>query len=126
VTGAGFQTLEVGLYQFEDLRVGGEVGHSFYPILVNMMLLPARRIAGLLAWEFVYNEESGLFSREPNHNWASHPSDGFAYGTQVMTQFAEKEQEKPPKFPVTGHNGRIVTISVDELWNDTSKRTERY
>jgi phage terminase large subunit len=79
-----------------------------------------------MAWEFVYNEESGVFSREPNHNWASHPSDGFAYGCQIMTQFVEKEPEKVAKFPVTGNNGRITTIALDDLWADTSKKAERY
>jgi phage terminase large subunit len=40
----------------------------------------------LRAWEFVYNEDSGVFSREPNHNWASHGSDAFAYGCQVVAE----------------------------------------
>lgn len=49
---------------------------------------------GLLAWEFEWNEELNVFSREPVHNWASHPSDGFAYGCQVM-----KDQPPPPVQP---------------------------
>src|SRR5690606_8666838 len=36
-------------------------------------------IDGLTAWEFSYNEDLGVFSREPLHNWASHPGDAFAY-----------------------------------------------
>lgn len=83
-------------------------------------------IDGLLAWEFVYNEESGVFSREPKHNWASHPSDGFAYGCQVMSQITPKEPEKVAKFPITGHNGRIVTAPLDELWSTATKTIERF
>jgi phage terminase large subunit len=49
---------------------------------------------GLRAWEFDYNEDSGLFSREPKHNWASHPADGFSYGCQVMAENVPKPQEK--------------------------------
>lgn len=54
-------------------------------------------IDGLLAWEFEWNEELNVFSREPVHNWASHPSDGFAYGCQVMRDYVEpaKGAEKP-------------------------------
>lgn len=46
---------------------------------------------GLEAWEFEYNEDTQEFSREPKHNWASHPGDAFAYGCQVMRGLA------PPK-----------------------------
>jgi len=53
---------------------------------------------GLRAWEFLYNEDAGVFSREPNHNWASHPSDAFAYGAQVV-QMPRKDMPAPkPKF----------------------------
>jgi len=41
---------------------------------------------GLRAWEFDYNDDSGVFSREPKHNWASHPADGFSYGCQVLRE----------------------------------------
>jgi phage terminase large subunit len=39
---------------------------------------------GLRAWVFEYNEDTKAFSREPAHNWASHPSDAYSYGCQVM------------------------------------------
>ena len=81
---------------------------------------------GLTAWEYAYNEDLGVFSREPLHNWASHPSDAFCYGAQVMEELPAKQAEKPPVFPVTGHNGRIITAPLDDLWADTSRRNERY
>ena len=81
---------------------------------------------GLIAWEYAYNEDLGVFSREPLHNWASHPADAFAYGSQMMQELAQKEPEALPKFPVTRHNGRIVTIPLDEMWAETTKRNERY
>lgn len=54
---------------------------------------------GLRAWEFAFNEDLQTFSKEPLHNWASHPSDAFAYGCQVM-QFAPAptEASKGPRF----------------------------
>lgn len=81
---------------------------------------------GLRAWEFVYSEENGVFSREPNHNWASHPSDAFAYGAQVMQDHKEKIQDKTPIFSIkSGENGKIRTESLDTLWAETNKRVER-
>lgn len=80
---------------------------------------------GLTAWEYEYNEDTGIFSREPLHNWASHPADAFCYGAQVMQEVKPKEPEKPSIFPVTGHNGRIVTAPLDELWRDTPKKVDR-
>lgn len=83
-------------------------------------------IDGLLAWEYAYNEETGIFSREPLHNWASHPSDAFCYGAQVMTQIEPKQPEKEPNFPIAAQNGRIITTDLNSLWQDTPKRAERY
>lgn len=56
-------------------------------------------IDGLSAWEYEFNPDTQAFSREPLHNWASHPSDAFSYGAQVMIECAqEKEKEPDPKF----------------------------
>lgn len=79
-------------------------------------------IDGLAAWEFKFNEDTGVFSREPLHNWASHPSDGFAYGCQVMQLEKAVEPEKPLVFPIASQNGRIVTDTLDNLWKSTPKR----
>jgi phage terminase large subunit len=54
---------------------------------------------GLRAWEFEYNPDTQAFSREPLHNWASHPSDGYSYGCQVMQLMPPPEKEiKKPKW----------------------------
>lgn len=50
---------------------------------------------GLRAWEFEYNEDSGVFSREPKHNWASHPADAFSYGCQVLKEPIEDKNDTP-------------------------------
>jgi phage terminase large subunit len=39
---------------------------------------------GLRAWQFEYNTDLQVFTKEPLHDWASHPSDGFTYGCQIM------------------------------------------
>lgn len=51
---------------------------------------------GLRAWSYEYNEETKQFSREPRHDWASHPGDGFSYGAQVMRELvADAAPAKP-------------------------------
>lgn len=68
-------------------------------------------IDGLRAWEYSYNDESGVFSREPVHNWASHPSDAFSYGCQIIgLQEPPKEKLDKPKF--------WEDQTLEELWQD--------
>ena len=63
---------------------------------------------GLRAWEYEWLEDDGIFSREPVHNFASHPSDAYAYGCQVM-QMVKIEPPKPaPRY--------MQDITLDELW----------
>lgn len=72
---------------------------------------------GLRAWEYEYNDDDGVFSREPKHNWASHPADAFAYGCQVIKEPVIPEPPKPPKF----WNAQ----TLDELWQSNPKRSNR-
>jgi phage terminase large subunit len=80
-------------------------------------------IDGLLAWEYEWNEDNNVFSRNPLHNWASHPADAYSYGCQVM------EEAKPPAKIDNSIRGLAVGnphgITLDELWNhvNTPKRT---
>ena len=75
------------------------------------------------AWEFEWNDDTNVFSREPLHNWASHPADGFAYGCQVMREVKREEPviEIVPRGVTVGMN----TVSLDELWKSESKKTTR-
>lgn len=69
---------------------------------------------GLLAWEFVWNDDNNVFSREPLHNWASHPGDAFAYGSQMMEEHVAEEQPKTPADLVRAFVEHRPTL--DELW----------
>jgi len=68
---------------------------------------------GLLAWEFEYNDETNVFSREPLHNWASHPSDAFAYGCQVMQEQEPPKEDKP--LEIRGLVVGMPSITINEL-----------
>lgn len=81
-------------------------------------------VDGLLAWEYEYNDELGVFSREPLHNWASHPSDAFAYGCQMMEETkVEIPVDERLKGISIGDTG-IIPVSLDELW-PTQKSSRR-
>ena len=69
----------------------------------------AAGLKGLRAWAFEWNNETRQFSRDPLHDWASHPGDGFSYGAQILRI---PETAKKPEVGKT-----IQTITLDELWD---------
>jgi phage terminase large subunit len=77
-------------------------------------------IDGLLAWEYEWNEELNVFSREPVHDWASHPSDAFSYGCQVM-------QEAPPPAESANKPRFLHETTAEEVFwpSKTSKIRDR-
>lgn len=76
---------------------------------------------GLRAWEFEYNEENGVYSRDPLHNWASHPSDAFAYGAQVMS---EAEYVKPMQEPDWSNLDTAETLN--DVWADHARHSTNH
>lgn len=71
----------------------------------------ASGLAGLRAWSFEFNEETKTFSKEPRHDWASHPGDGFSYGAQVMRERVITQPKPAPQLrgPVT--IGEMIKMS---------------
>ena len=79
---------------------------------------------GLRAWEFEWNDDDNIFSREPLHNWASHPSDGFAYGAQVMEEHvvATKDTSKEPRALAVGPSNEYT---LTDAWKDHERNISR-
>jgi phage terminase large subunit len=73
---------------------------------------------GLRAWSFEYNEETKTYSKEPKHDWASHPGDGYSYGAQVMR---EASPPPPKPEPIKGMEG----LTLNELWKQKKPRSAR-
>ncbi len=73
-----------------------------------------------------YDDDKKVFREKPRHDFSSHCADAFRMLALSWREIKPKEPEKPPNFPVTGHNGRIVTVKLDDLWNETPTRRERY
>ena len=79
----------------------------------------------LANWAYIYDEERKEFSKEPDHNWASHGSDSFSYGCQVMQQREQKEQEpQEDVHEVRGlpNGGFSLGVSLDELWKQHDRK----
>lgn len=78
---------------------------------------------GLGAWEFEWNEDNNVFSREPKHNWASHPGDAFSYGSQRMQEVpAPTEADKPRQLEVGPGN----TLTLEDAWGTVGAGQGRY
>lgn len=93
--------------------------------------LCAKGLAGLRAWAFEWNQDTKQFSRDPKHDWASHPGDGFAEGALMMRERFVEETEKKGSFEddflvKSTNNGVIVLPCLETLWKDNPIKQERY
>lgn len=69
-------------------------------------------IDGLASWHYGYDEEARVFTKEPEHDWASHPGDAFTYGAQMLNVLPKPEVKKEPQYPLQ-IGGHLPT--VDEI-----------
>lgn len=69
---------------------------------------------GLMAWEYEWNEDNNVFSRDPKHNWASHPGDAFAYGCQRMQDMQAPTPQEMPRHLEVGPGNTMV---MDDVWS---------
>jgi phage terminase large subunit len=76
---------------------------------------------GLSSWEYKWIEEGNVFSRVPVHNHASHPSDAYSYGCQVMQGLPVPEVKTQPG-PL-----QPEAATMEELWaqHETARAGER-
>lgn len=73
-------------------------------------------IEGLCSWSYEYNDDTKTFSKEPKHDWASHPGDAFSYGAQMLEVRERPKDEQPPQFR-DAHS-----ITIDQLINRARNR----
>lgn len=71
----------------------------------------------LREWQFKYDEEKRTYGREPDHNWASHCGDAFAYLSVVVQTSPPPERKTTAPIAVPAHGN----FSLDLLW-DTAPR----
>jgi phage terminase large subunit len=56
-------------------------------------------LSALTSWHYEYDAGTKTMSREPVHDWSSHPGDAFSYGAQMMETLPPPAADKPkPRF----------------------------
>lgn len=82
---------------------------------------------GLSAWSYVYDEERKEFSKEPDHNWASHDGDAFSYGCLVMEERTEnKEVKSKPRVLAVGEVPEgYEGMTINDMWR-MHERSQRH
>jgi len=78
-------------------------------------------LMGLRAWSFEWNQDTRQFSREPKHDWASHPGDGFSYGCQMMERYVKKKKDTDTEvkgaYELPG-GGFSLGMSLEDMYKD--------
>lgn len=82
---------------------------------------------GLSAWSYVYDEERKEFSKEPDHNWASHDGDSFSYGAIVMEEdFVKEEKPKQSSLFVGEDDTNLFQgVTLNDLWKSAPQISRR-
>jgi hypothetical protein len=120
-----FQTKRSVTEQFQAARIAQRV--DMVPMLSKADRINAARIViercrfdkvkcktgldGLRSWAYEYNDETKTYSKEPRHDWASHPGDGFSYGAVVMRQRQLPKVVKPINMRGPQTIGEMVAAS---------------
>lgn len=73
-----------------------------------------------------WDDDKKSFRDRPRHDFTSHCADAFRMLALSWREIKPIEEKKPAKFPVTAHNGKTITVSLDDLWKETSHRNERF
>lgn len=76
----------------------------------------AKGLQMLRDWGFKYDEERKDFSREPEHNYASHGGDAFSYGCQSVEEFLATPSAQD-RYRDIGHPAAYA-FSLDQLHSD--------
>ena len=80
-------------------------------------------LTGLRSWSYKWDEEKRIRSKEPEHDWASHPGDAFSYGAQVLEELMRPALVVPP--PIRGVTVGQSAVSLDEMWRTAPRSTRR-
>jgi len=78
-------------------------------------------LMGLRAWSFEWNNETRQFSRDPKHDWASHPGDAWAGGSVMMKERVPEKVQKKVEFDTHYENGRFTLPPLDQMWKEVRK-----
>jgi phage terminase large subunit len=95
-------------------------GRSMMPRCVFDAAACAAGILGLREWAYKWDEDRRTYSREPDHNWASHPADAFCYGAAMI-----REQEPAAVLPAPPPAQAAASFKLNDLWIDRERFGQR-
>jgi phage terminase large subunit len=77
----------------------------------------AQGLLALREWSFKWSDDRRTYSREPDHNWASHGSDGFTYGALMLHERvkAPRKRKQPIAVPLS------EAYTLDRLFEDQDR-----
>ena len=76
----------------------------------------AQGLLALREWSYAWNDETRTYSKEPNHNWASHGADAFTYGALMLR---ERSKAKPVEAPKPA--AAAATFTLNQLFVDRER-----
>lgn len=86
----------------------------------------AKGLMGLRAWSFEWNNDTRQFSRDPKHDWASHPGDGFSEGALMMQKYVRdrKKENQPVQGMIELPNGGFcLGVSLEDMYKQQPRQT---
>ena len=121
----------------ERFRSAGYVAHPLPVTSVSHRINAARTVIklcrfnesachkGLQAlreWQYKYDEERRTFSKDPDHNWASHGADSFSYGALAMYPRQVPLPVEKPVQPIARPWNE--SLRLDDLWDTAPSATK--
>jgi hypothetical protein len=85
-------------------------------------------LKSLRDWAFKWDDVRRTFSKDPDHNWASHGADAFSYGALMMSDKLKEWEAKQPKKAEAQENpavGNHYAFNLDQLFNDQESIRQR-
>jgi hypothetical protein len=89
----------------------------------------AQGLLTLREWQYKYDDARKTYSREPEHNWASHGGDAFSYGAQMMRFSSKSLTTKRVQGPVNWADARdprhIIRPTLADMWAEREHEAEQ-
>lgn len=73
-----------------------------------------------------WDEDKKTFREKPRHDFSSHCADAFRMLALSWKEIKPQSPKKSDIFPISAQNGRIITVNMNDLWNEQKKQVERY
>lgn len=115
----------VGIYPEVSLLDGIQAARWLLQQSVRVHPRCAEGLDALKAYHYGWDEDRKVFTNQPEHDWSSHPADGFrgvacvVRHSEMLTRPPDQVQSKPYARPVDR------TVTLDEHWKEYDRSRRR-